>query len=95
MASYKVSPVAQRDLVDIYVRGFNQWGERKADSFQLQLISSFQILAENPDIGHEVTIRAQLQRFELNPYVIFYRKFSYGVRIARVLYKNRAMEKHL
>jgi len=34
-------------------------------------------------------------RHELNPYVIFYRKFSYGVRIARVLYKNRAMEKYL
>ena len=95
VAIYKVSPVAQRDLIDIYVRGFREWGERKSEEFQLKLISSFQLLAENPDMGHDVSIRPQLQRHELNPYVIFYRKFSYGVRIARVLYKNRAMEKYL
>jgi toxin ParE1/3/4 len=95
VAIYKVSPVAQRDLVDIYIRGFREWGESKAEEYQLILISSFQLLAENPDMGHGVSIRPQLQRYELNPYVIFYRKFSYGVRIARVLYKNRAMDKHL
>ena len=95
MVIYKLSPAAQRDLVDIYARGFREWGESKAEEYQVKLISRFQLLAENPDMGHGVAIRPQLQRYELNPYVIFYRKFSYGVRIARVLYKNRAMEKHL
>ena len=85
MAIYKVSPSAQRDLVDIYIRGFREWGEAKAEEFQLQLISSFHVLVENPDI--------QLRRHELRPYVIFYKQFSYGIRIARVLYKNRAMER--
>ena len=94
MAIYKVSPAAQRDLVDIYIRGFREWGESKAEAYQLRLISSFRLLAENPKMGHGVSIRRQLQRHELNPYVIFHRKFSYGVRIARVLYKNRAMEKY-
>jgi toxin ParE1/3/4 len=92
---YKVSPAAQQDLVDIYVRGFREWGESKAEEYQLKLISSFQLLAENPDMGHGVAILPQLRRHELNPYVIFYRKFSYGVRIARVLYKNRSMEKYI
>ena len=95
MAIYKVSPVAQRDLVNIYVRDVRERGESKAEEYQLKLISSFRSLAENPDMGHGVSIRPQLQRHELNPYVIFYRKFSYGIRIARVLYKNRAMEKYL
>lgn len=95
MATYKISPVVRQDLIDIYVRGFREWGEYKADAFQLQVISGFQLLAENPGIGRAVSIRPQLQRHELSPYVIFYRKFSYGVRVARVLYKNQAMEKHL
>lgn len=94
MATYKVSPVAERDLIDIYIRGFQEWGEDKADSYQQRLISSFRLLAENSDMGHAVAIRKGLQRHEIDPYVIFYRKFSYGVRIARILYKNRAMEKH-
>ena len=95
MAIYKVSPVAERDLIDIYIRGCKEWGEGRAESFQYKLISRFQLLANSPDMGYEVSIRPQLRRFELNPYIIFYRKFSYGVRIARILYKNRAMEKHL
>ncbi|MCF6263706.1 MAG: type II toxin-antitoxin system RelE/ParE family toxin [Xanthomonadales bacterium] len=95
MAIYKISPTAEQDLIGIYIRGFREWGDKKADDFQIQLISSFQMLADNPDMGRAVAVRPQLQRHELNPYVIFYRKFSYGVRVARVLYKNRAMEKYL
>ncbi len=95
MASYKTSPAAEQDLIDIYVRGFHKWGEKKADDFQQQLISTFRLLAENPGLGRSVTIRPQLQRYDVVPYVIFYRKFSYSVRIVRILYKNRAMERHL
>ena len=95
MAIYKLSPIAERDLIDIYVRGLQQWGEDKADNYQQKLISSFKLLAENPDMGHEVAIRPQLQRHEVKPYIIFYRKFSYGVRVARLLYRNRAIEKYL
>jgi len=95
VAIYKISPVAEKDLVDIYMRGYHKWGIKKADSYQLQLISRFQLLAENPDMGQNVSIRPQMQRFEALPYVIFYRKFSYGVRVSRILYKSRAMEKYL
>ncbi|VAW72605.1 hypothetical protein MNBD_GAMMA10-2409 [hydrothermal vent metagenome] len=95
MAIYKISPVAQRDLIDIYIRGYHKWGINKTDSYQLRLISNFQLLAENPDMGQDVSIRPQMQRHEVKPYIIFYRKFSYGVRIARILYKNRAIEKHM
>ena len=95
MAIYKISPIVQSDLIDIYVRGIQNRGTTKADTYQLQLITTFNILAENPDMGHSVAIRPQLQRHEVKPYVIFYRKFSYGVRIARILYKNKAIDKYL
>ena len=36
MAIYKVSPAARRDLVDIYVRGFREWGESKAEAYIAQ-----------------------------------------------------------
>ncbi|RKZ96098.1 MAG: hypothetical protein DRQ43_04675 [Gammaproteobacteria bacterium] len=92
---YKVSPAAEQDLIDIYLRGLNKWGEKQADNYQLRLISAFHSVVNNPDLGRPVAIRPQLQQYIVDPYVIFYRKFSYGIRIARILYKNRAMEKHL
>ncbi|MFK5949895.1 MAG: type II toxin-antitoxin system RelE/ParE family toxin [Methylococcales bacterium] len=95
MAIYKVSPAAERDLIDIYSRGLNKWGEKQADKYQLRLVSAFHTVVDNPDLGRKVAIRPQLQQYDVIPYVIFYRKFSYGIRIARILYKNRAMEKHL
>ena len=95
MGIFKISPVAAHDLINIYVRGVQQWGPDKAERYQHELMSAFQLLADNPEMGRPVTIRPALQRHEVSPYVIFYRKFSYGVRIARLLYKNRVMEKHL
>jgi toxin ParE1/3/4 len=95
VAIYKLSPRAEQDLIDIYRRGFQQWGARQAESYQREILSCFHLLSENPGIGRKVSIRPQLQRHEIKPYIIFYRKFSYGVRIARVLYKNRLVEKHI
>ena len=95
MAIYKVSPAAERDLVDIYLRGLNKWGEKQTDEYQRRLLSAFHTVVSNPDLGRKVEIRPQLQQYDIIPYVIFYRKFSYGIRIARILYKNRAMGEHL
>lgn len=95
MAIYKISPAAEQDLIDIYCRGLNQWGEKQADEYQRRVISAFHHMVNNPDLGRAVTIRPQLQQYSIEPYVIFYRKFSYGIRIARIVFKNRAMEKHL
>ena len=95
MAIYKISPAAEKDLIDIYSRGLNKWGEKQADEYQIRLISALYTMLNNPDLGRKVIIRPQLQQYSVVPYVVFYRKFSYGIRIARILYKNRAMEKHL
>ncbi len=95
MPIYKVSPVAENDLIDIYLRGINKWGEKQADEYQARLVSAFNILVNNPNLGRKVTIRPSLEQYDVNPYIIFYRKFSYGIRIARILYKNRAIERHL
>ena len=95
VAIYKVSPAAERDLIDIYTRGLNKWGEKQADEYQRRLVSAFHIMLNNPDLARKVAIRPQLQQYDVMPYVIFYRKFSYGIRIARILYKNRSMERHL
>jgi len=95
VAIYKISPAAEKDLIDIYSRGLNKWGEKQADEYQIRLISALYTMLNNPDLGRKVIIRPQLQQYSVVPYVVFYRKFSYGIRIARILYKNRAMEKHL
>lgn len=93
--TYKLSPAAEGDLVDIYVRGMEEWGIAASDRYQEKLVASFRLLAGNPGMGRSVAVYPSLQRHEVFPYVVFYRTCNYGVRIVRVLYKNRAMERHL
>lgn len=95
MLIYKVSPTAENDLIDIYCRGISKWGEVQADEYQRRLISAFNTLVKNPNLGRKVSIHPSIQQYDVVPYIIFYRKFSYGIRIARILYKNRSIEKHL
>ena len=95
MAVYKLSPAAEEDLVAIFIRGLGEWGLERADNFQNELISTFHLLAQQPGIGREVSILPTTRRHEVLPYVVFYTTEPYGVRIVRILYKNRAMEKHL
>jgi len=95
VAIYKLSPKAEQDLINIFQRGFEQWGAKQAEGYQREIITCFNLLAKNPGMGRKVSIRPQLQRHEIKPYIIFYRKFSYGVRITRILYKNRLVEKHI
>ena len=95
MAIYKLSPAAENDLIEIYVRGLSEWGTNKADQYHDQLIATFHLLAENPEIGRTTKIRPNLQRHEVMPYIIFYSKENYGVRITRILYKNCLVENHL
>lgn len=95
MGIYKLSQAAENDLIEIYIRGITEWGVLKSDQFQEKLIDSFHLLAEQSGLGRAVSIRPSLQRFDVVPYVVFYKAENYGVRIVRVLYKNRAMEKHL
>jgi len=95
VAIYKLSPRAEQDLINIFQRGFQLWGAKQTVDYQREITTCFNLLAENPSIGRKVSIRPQLQRHEIKPYIIFYRKFSYGVRIARILYKNRLIEKYI
>jgi len=95
MGVYKVSIRVENDLIAIYIRGLNKWGETQSLDYQKKLIATFSLLVENPGIGKSLPIHKKIKRFEKTPYILFYKKVNYGVRIVRVLYKNRAMERFI
>jgi toxin ParE1/3/4 len=93
--SYSLKALAEEDLIDVYLRGLDEWGPKQTDKFQEKLVSVFHLLAENPRMGRQVKIRPHLQQHEVKPYVIFYQQVTDGVDIVRVIYKNRLVELHL
>ena len=86
---YKLSPQAEQDLLDIFLFGIENWGEKQADDYANELESCFELLAKNPDIG---LLRSELyeniQSFISGAHVIFYRRIGLIIEISAILHQK-------
>jgi toxin ParE1/3/4 len=57
--SYILSRKAEEDIIDIFLTGVEQFGQKQAEHYHEQLDKCFRFLAENPLAAHE--------RFEITP----------------------------
>ena len=96
MARYFVTDSAAADLAQLWQGHIARGGtEANADRLTGGLLRSFQNLADFPDIGTPRDyLTADLLAFPHDNYMIFYRKRSYGVGIARVLYGGMDLERY-
>jgi toxin ParE1/3/4 len=96
VAKYELSRAADRDLDDIYVYTFRQFGPLQADVYFESLEECLNKLAENPLLGIDATnIRAGYRRFVHQRHTLYYRKIKAGVRIMRVLGPGMSIERAL
>ncbi|PPJ47297.1 type II toxin-antitoxin system RelE/ParE family toxin [Rhizobium sp. KAs_5_22] len=57
--TYRTTVEADRDIIEIYVLGAQQFGVAQSERYVDELFDSFELLAENPQMARE--------RRELNP----------------------------
>jgi toxin ParE1/3/4 len=99
MAEYKLTNKAVEDLNDIWEYTLDKWTEEQADKYYNLIISSFQEIVKNPDLGKNYKgIRKELLGLKSNKHIIFYRKSDdKPLEITRILHermdlKNRIIE---
>jgi len=96
MASYELSGPADRDLTEIYVYSYRQFGESTADAYLLALHECFELLAQQPAMGRSIQyLRAGYFRFEHARHTVFYVRTAVGIRVMRVLHERMDPERHL
>jgi len=94
----RVSKKADSDLLEIRNYTQEKWGIAQRDKYLDGINTRFKQLAENPDfptaidIGH---IQSGYFSLQINEHFIIYRKYSYGVRIVRVLGQVMDIKRHL
>jgi toxin ParE1/3/4 len=89
MAAYELSQAADRDLTEIYVYSFQQFGEAQADAYLVALGECMAQLAEAPRLGRAIDhLRSGYRRFEHQSHVIFYRVVDRGILVVRVLHER-------
>jgi toxin ParE1/3/4 len=89
MARFRVSPLADADLDDIWYF-IAADSEDQADKFIAILTEKFALLANHPFIGRDRSdMRDGIRSFPHKRYVIFYFPTNYGIEVHRVLHGAR------
>jgi toxin ParE1/3/4 len=91
---YELSKAADRDLDDIYVYTFREFGAQQADVYFESLEECLGKLGENPLLGVDAgNVRAGYRRFVHQRHTLYYKKAKVGVRIVRILGPGMSVER--
>jgi toxin ParE1/3/4 len=94
VATFRLSRLAEADLMDIGAYSLDTWSEDQAIRYIDGLETCCQQLADNPQSGRSCEhIRPGLRRMEHARHVVFYRIESRGILISRILHQRISPER--
>jgi toxin ParE1/3/4 len=89
VSDYGLTKRARDDLFDIFLFGYEKFGERQAEAYAADLEHVFQLLAENPRLGRNAdVIVAGVRRYEHQSHILLYQEMPSGVLILAVVHKS-------
>ena len=93
---YKLSPLAEADLLSIFLHGIEQWGTTQAESYAIQITEALQLLSESPGMGRErEEIYPNARSYLVGSHIIFYKHNKDVIEISRVLRQRMDETIHL
>jgi toxin ParE1/3/4 len=97
MANYKLTKKAVEDLENIWDYTFEKWSLEQADKYYSLLISSFNLIGENPNIGKNyLGVNTELFGLKTNRHIIFYRRLpNKPIEITRILHERMDLQNRL
>ena len=94
--SYKLTPAADQDLVDIFVYTQNHWGKKQAIQYLNELEQGFLALAQGSNLGQaRPEICEGYKAFYINKHIVFYRFYQKQLEIIRILHQRMDIIHHL
>ncbi len=95
MSRYRLSVLAELDLVDIVDYTNDMWGGKQAEVYLDNLVECFVRIAKTPDLGRSCgSVHPGFRRVEQGKHVIFYKPDGDGVFISRVLHQSMLPARH-
>ena len=86
-SKYVYSKRAESQIKKIYLDTAQKWGVSQADKYDIGLLQTIEILADNPEMGRQCdNIRKGYRRHEYERHIIFYRRRSNDILITNVIY---------
>ena len=93
MATYRLSRLAEADLLEIGTFTLTTWGEDQTFRYIDALEACCRRLADNPELGRACDqLGRGLRRMEHGRHVVFYRIDAKGIVVSRILHQSMLPE---
>ena len=92
---YRLSPLAEADLEEIWLYTFRTWSVEQADSCHGSIVAAFEGLAAGRKKGRPVDIREGYFKYVVGSHLVFYRLGGAGVEVIRILHQKMDVSRHL
>ena len=90
MSRYRLAPLADLDLEEIWLYVAQDSGVNAADRLIDEITERFGLLATHPDAGRlRDDIAAGVRSFPVKNHIIYYRASAHGILVSRVLHGKR------
>lgn len=92
---YRLSPLAEADLEEIWLYTLRHWSIEQADSYHKSLVAAFEGLAANKKYGRDANVLPGYQKYLCGAHVIYFINCADQIDIIRVLHQKQDVERHL
>lgn len=92
---YRLSPLAESDLEEIWLYTFHQWSLEQADEYHKTIIKTIEGLAAGNHVWQKATVRKGYWKYHVGRHVIFFRNPAGFLDVIRILHETMDMERHL
>lgn len=95
MSIFRLTALAKQDLLSIGRYTQTTWGQEQRNSYLAKIDAAFHLLAIEPQRGRACDdLLTGYRKYHVGRHLIFYRQFSEGVEIVRILHDRMDIEAH-
>ena len=95
MASYRLSPLAESDLEQIWLYTLNEWSLDQANRYYDQIMDAIEELASGQKQGRDIDIRDGYLKYPVGRHFVFFRRSDGMTDVIRVLHQSMDAGRHL
>jgi toxin ParE1/3/4 len=92
---FKLSPLAEADLEEIWLYTFKTWSLEQADAYHSDIVAAFEGLAAGSKVGRPVDVRDGYFKYAVGSHLVFYRQSDFSIDVVRILHQRMDTSAHL
>jgi toxin ParE1/3/4 len=93
--AYRLSPLAESDLEEIWLYTFKHWSTQQANTYHHNLIEAFEGLANGTKKGRPTNVLPHFKKYLCGSHMIYFQDYPNHLDVIRILHQRQDVERHL